>query len=71
MYWVKGEFFNGTKVCKFDFWATEEEYISLCERGAHFRVVEFEEDEEDEEDFFDDPSEVGFDPYLGSYSFDC
>ena len=42
------------------------EYAITIEKALVDEIEDF-----DEEDYFDDYDEVGFNPYMGCYDFDC
>lgn len=56
---------NGSVVAEFDLYSEAEEFASMRE-GAEVELLE------DDPEEWDDPwDEVGYDPYMGGYSWDC
>lgn len=53
--------------------ADSEEGQKLLERRASFEEEEDSEEEFEEDDYYDEPSdlELGFNPYMGCYDYDC
>ena len=51
----------------------DEDVSCICVEEAINLITEWytENEDEDEEDFEDSVDEMGFDPYMGCYSFDC
>lgn len=66
--WVGGELIQNTKLFELPVLSREQLITKLCPV-----CIESMSDPEEEEDWDDEPFDLdmGFDPYMGEYTFDC